>query len=74
MSESASNNDSPNLYPIFLRHWGDNTIQAQVLDKLSVMVGDVRDGYHRDAEFGVRSGVTPFVADALGSQKAISLT
>jgi len=41
MSESASNNESPNLHPVFLRHRRDNTIQAQVLDKLSVVVCDV---------------------------------
>jgi len=51
---------SSNLRPVFLRHRRDNTIQAQVLDKLSVVVGDMPDGNHRDAEFGVRSGVTTF--------------
>ncbi len=60
MSESASNNESSNLHPVFLRHRRDNTIQAQVLDKLSVVVGDVPDSNDRDAEFGVRSGVTTF--------------
>src|SRR5467141_2711050 len=48
-SELASNNESPNLHPVFLRHRRDNTIQAQVLDKLSVVVGDVPDGNDRDA-------------------------
>jgi hypothetical protein len=40
MSGSASNNESSNLHPVFLRHRRDNTIQAQVLDKLSVVVCD----------------------------------
>ena len=60
MSESASNNESPNLHPVFLRHRRDNTIQAHVLDKLSVVVGDMPDSNDRHAEFGVRSGVTTF--------------
>src|SRR5207302_3903365 len=60
MGMSASNNESPNLHPVFLRHRWDDAIQAQILDKLSVMVGDVPDGNHRDAEFGVRSGVKAF--------------
>jgi len=36
MSESASNNESPNLHPVFLRHRWDDAVQAQILDKLSV--------------------------------------
>ena len=60
MSESASNNESPNLHPVFLREGWDDTVQAQVLDKLSVMVGDVPDGNDRDTQFGVRPGVTAF--------------
>ena len=51
---SASDNESPNLHPVFLRHRWDDAIQAQILDKLSVMVGDVPDGNDRDAEFGCR--------------------
>src|SRR5207244_10493285 len=57
---ARSPNESPNLHPVFLRHQWDDAIQAQILDKLSVMVGDVPDGNHRDAEFVVRSGVTAF--------------
>jgi hypothetical protein len=60
MSESASNNESPNLHPVFLCERWNDTVQAQVLDKLSVMVGDVPDGNHGDAEFGVRSGIAAF--------------
>src|SRR6266481_7357001 len=51
---------SPNLHPVFLRHRWDDAIQAQILDKLSVVVGDVPDSNDRDAEFGVRPGVTTF--------------
>ena len=55
-------NESPNLHPVSLRHRWDDTVQSQVLDELSVMVGNVPDGNHRDAEFGVRSGVAAFDA------------
>ena len=49
MAESASNNDSPNLHPVFLCERWNDTVQAQVLDKLSVMVGYVPDSNDRDA-------------------------
>src|SRR5262249_28443463 len=39
---------------------GGTIRSSAVLDKLSVMVGDVPDGNHRHARFGVRSGVTAF--------------
>jgi hypothetical protein len=60
MRESAANNESPNLHPVFLcKRWND-TVQPKVLDKLSVVVGDVPDSNDRDAEFGARSGITTF--------------
>ena len=42
---APSNNESPNLHPVFLRHRWDDAVQAQILDKLSVMVGDMVSQY-----------------------------
>lgn len=58
---SGSDNGSPNLHPIFLCERWNDTIQAQVLDKLSVMVGNVPDRDDRDAQFGVRPGIAAFM-------------
>src|ERR1700727_2197182 len=57
---APSPNESPNLHPVFLGERWNDAVQAQVLDQLSVVVGDVPDGNNSDAEFGVRSGVTAF--------------
>jgi hypothetical protein len=59
-SRSTLSRRVTNLQPVFLRHWWDDTVQAQVLDKLSVVVSDVPDCNDRDAQFSVRSGVTTF--------------
>src|SRR5882672_7709224 len=53
-------NESPNLQPVFLRGRWDNTVQAQVLYKLSVVVGNVPDRNDRDTEFGVRCAIAAF--------------
>jgi len=53
---------APHLHPVFLRHRWDDTVQAQVLDELSIMVGDVPHSNDGDTEFGVRPGITPFDA------------
>src|SRR5690348_14710659 len=60
MGMSGSDNESPNLHPIFLCERWNDTVQAQVLDKLSVMVGNVPDRDDRDAQFGVRPGIAAF--------------
>jgi len=52
--------ESPNLHSVFLGERWDDTVQAQVLDKLSVVVGDVPDRNDRDTQFGVRSGIAAF--------------
>ena len=57
---APSPNESTNLHPVFLCERWDDTVQAQVLDKLSVVVGDVPDRNDRDTQFGVRSGIAAF--------------
>ena len=47
---SPSPNESTNLHPVFLCERWDDTVQAQVLDKLSVVVGDVPDRNDRDTQ------------------------
>ena len=59
-SESRLPSESPNLQPVFLCERWNDTVQAQVLDKLSVMVGNVPDRDDRDAQFGVRPGIAAF--------------
>jgi hypothetical protein len=54
--QSASNNRSSNLHPVFLCERRNDAIQAQIFDELSVMVGDVPDGNDRDAEFSLVFG------------------
>lgn len=44
---------SPHLHPIFLRKRWNDTVQAQVLDELSIVIGDVPDGANGDTGFGV---------------------
>src|SRR5690349_4814902 len=50
--------NSAYLQPVFLRLGRDNPVHTQVLDQLSVMIGDVPDGDNRDTEFGIRPAVT----------------
>src|SRR5438270_7472107 len=54
---AQSPNDSTNLDPVFLGERWNDTVQAQVRDELSVMVGNVPDRNDRDPQFGARSGI-----------------
>jgi hypothetical protein len=45
-----------NLHPVFLCERWDDTVQVQVLDKLSIVVGDV--------EFVLFHGIDPLVPDS----------
>src|SRR5579864_8464842 len=51
---------SPHFQPVFLSHRWDNAVQTQILDELSVVVGDVPHRNDGDPEFGVRSSITAF--------------
>src|ERR1700723_3248887 len=49
---------SAHLEAVFLRQRRDDAVQAQVLDELSIVVGDVPHGNHGDTEFGAWPGIT----------------
>jgi hypothetical protein len=50
------------LDSVLLRKRWNDPVQAQILDELSIVVGDVPDRNDGDTEFGIRSGITTFNA------------
>ena len=55
--------DSPHLQAILLGHWRNNPIQAQILDELSIVIGNVPDGNYGDAKLGIRPSITGLPRD-----------
>ena len=48
---------SPHFQTIFLRHWRDDAVHAQVFDKLSVVIGDVPESNDGNTQLRVGSGI-----------------